>query len=183
MSDWFITIVPAHVTRGETADLFKKITNWLMEKEIMVETSSDCVLGDGEQMGYKPGRRCKDIIEDDKDGFLSLDVNGIKISNEREVFHNGEYGLDEVLCPVCRANNVDTDWPDAVDAWYARQADPWRCNQCGNESPITKYKFRPTWAFGELGITFWNWPPLKAEFLDELRSFIGKDIQVVYGRL
>jgi len=38
-------------------------------------------------------------------------------------------------------------------------------------------------AFGKLAFRFWNWPPLKRSFLDEIRRELGHPIVLVAGKL
>jgi hypothetical protein len=35
----------------------------------------------------------------------------------------------------------------------------------------------------DLGFTFWNWPPLKNEFIEEFRQQLGMDVEVIIGQI
>lgn len=183
MSDYFIAIVPVDVARDGANDLSRKVIDWLIEKEIILGSMTDCVLGGNKNLGYGPGTKYKDAVEGDQGYLVELVTNGVQISIGRMVFDNGGNGLDKVICPVCSANNIDEDWGDATGAWYENQIGRLTCSQCGRESSITAYAFEPTWAFGEFGLTFWNWPALTDKFLEDLKQFMQKDIKIVYGRL
>jgi len=52
----------------------------------------------------------------------------------------------------------------------------------GKAHSVVAYEFVPTWAFGELGFTFWNWPPLRPDFVAELAEHLGKDLRIVTGQ-
>jgi len=182
MSDSYLSIVPVDVTPSEVKQLFQKTFDWLTEKEIISPNPTDCILSG--TPGYKPGSRYKDIVDGDDFGLLQRQVNGLEIVTERQVFDCGENGLDEVNCPECRANNLDSEWAEAIEAWWRSTGyHKLKCNQCGKESPIIDYEFIPTWAFGDFGLKFWNWPVLKDSFFDDLKIVMDKDVKVVYGRL
>jgi hypothetical protein len=180
MSDSYITIVPANVTREQVKELSQRAIDWLTEREIISNRLSDCVLGKDE--GYRPGLKYKDVVDGDDFGLLRLKTNGLQIIATRQVFDNGENGLEEINCPECGANNIDADWGELISAWDNGDNDKLKCSQCGKQLSITEYNFRPSWGFGEFGLTFWNWPSLTSTFLDDLKKIIGDDIKVIYGK-
>jgi hypothetical protein len=180
MSDSYITIVPANVTRGQVKELSQKTIDWLTKREIISNKQSDCVLGqDG---GYPPGLKYKDIIEGDDFGLLRLKTNGLEVITARQVFDNGESGLEEINCPKCGANNIGSDWGKLLDSWDSGHDDKLKCSKCYKELSIAEYNFRPSWGFGEFGLTFWNWPSLTSSFLDDLKKIVGEDIKVIHGK-
>lgn len=180
MSDTYITIVPTNVTNEQVAELSRRTIDWLIEKEFISRNLTDCVLG--QETGYQPGQRYKEIIDGDDFGLLKLKTNGLEIVIERRVFENGENGLEEIRCPKCGTNNIDSNWGEIIGAWDNAQNGDLKCKKCGSIASITEYDFRPTWAFGEFGLTFWNWPKLTSTFLDDLKKLLKKEIKVVYGR-
>jgi hypothetical protein len=180
MSDSFITIVPTKVKTDEVIEISKKTIDWLTNKEVISPNLTDCILG--QSKGYPPGPRYHDIVDDNYE-LKKLKTNGLEIIVNRQVFDNGANGLDEIKCPKCGANNIDSDWGDKIKSWDSKENDVLKCSECNHETSITNYDFRPKWAFGEFGLTFWNWPNIKADFLDELKKLINKDIEVIYGRL
>jgi hypothetical protein len=180
MSDSYITIVPANVTHGQVKELAQRTIDWLTEREIISSKQSDCVLG--QDTGYPPGLKYKDIIDGDDFGLLRLKTNGLEVIATKQVFDSGENGLEEINCPKCGANNIDSDWGELLGAWNSGQNDKLKCSQCDKESSIIEYNFRPGWGFGEFGLTFWNWPSLTSSFLDDLKKIVGEDIKVIYGK-
>lgn len=180
MSDSFITIVPTNVTRGQVGELSQRTIKWLTEKEIISRNQTDCVLG--QEAGYPPGPKYKSIIDGDDFGLLQLKTNGLQLMTARQVFDNGDNGLEEINCPKCGANNIDSDWGEVIGAWDNEQSDKLKCSQCDTESSITDYEFKPNWGFGEFGLTFWNWPSLTAQFLDDFKKLLDKDVKVIYGQ-
>jgi hypothetical protein len=181
MSDSYITIVPTSVTRGQVEGLSQLTINWLTEKQFISPNKTNCVLG--QEAGYSPGPKYRDIVDGDDFRLLSLKTNGLQVVSKRQVFDNGENGLEEINCPKCGANNIDSDWGDVIGAWDSEQDDKLKCNHCDKESSFTDYNFQPTWGFGEFELTFWNWPSLTTAFLDDLKKLLNKDIRVIYGKL
>jgi|SRR5579863_8200149 len=69
----------------------------------------------------------------------------------REVFHNGDVGVDAVRCPLCGANQVKSDWGEAIDRWSDGDDDALlMCNACSAVSPLTRWLFEPAWDLGVL---------------------------------
>nr|HPM32329.1 hypothetical protein [Chryseolinea sp.] len=85
------------------------------------------------------------------------------------------------FCPTYRGL-VHSDWGELLSAWDSGHDDKLKCSQCDKELPITEYNFRPSWGFGEFGLTFWNWQSLTSRFLDDLKKIVGEDIKVIYGK-
>jgi hypothetical protein len=115
MSDSYITIVPAGVTREQVKDLSQRTIDWLTERGIISGIPRDCVLG--KDTGYPPGPKYKSIIDGDEFGLFRLKTNGLAITTTRQVFDNGQNGLEEISCPRCGANNIDSDWGEILSAW------------------------------------------------------------------
>lgn len=93
-------------------------------------------------------------------------------------------GIDKVSCASCNFDITESDWMDLVEKWfYGVESCEMTCPSCNSIAPITEFNFEPVWAFGELGISFWNWPPLKKEFIDEVEEVINKKVKIVYGRI
>jgi hypothetical protein len=182
MGDNFISVVPLKIAKPETQSLAERVINWLKQKQIIQKEKTDCVLGDN--MGYAPGENFKTAIDGDDCGVPEFKTNGLEIVTQREVFHNGQNGIDSVTCPNCNFNIMDSDWGELVSEWFNDTGrDKITCTTCNNIYSIVDYKFDPPWAFGDVGFTFWNWPSLTDDFIEEFKTVIGKPVTVVYGRL
>lgn len=162
MSDSFISIVPDKIDNTRVKGIADKVIDQLVQRGIIKRELTDCTLGD---KGHAPGDNFKDAIEGDDSGLKTLLTNGLEIITTRQVFHNGGNGLYEITCPDCNANIIEADWGKALDEWTNETGlNKIVCPQCNIEHSITDYNFDPTWGFGTLGFTFWNWPDLKEDF-------------------
>src|SRR5262249_10862911 len=110
--------------------------------------------------------------------------NGVEEIVGRNVFHNMGAGLDAVRCPLCLSNQVNADWGVAVDGWYrGDDMAACQCRSCNENGPIKQWRFDPPWAFGNLGFTFWNWPPMKRSFIDQISKILCHDVVLVAGKV
>ena len=73
---------------------------------------------------------------------------------------------------------------DHVQDWFDGDDDAhlWRA-ACGHGEPLSSWDGPRPWAFGHLGLTFWNWPPLLPEFIRSLEESIGHRARLVLGKL
>ena len=176
MSEAFQIIVDKEATLEEAEFLAQAIHAWLVEYEIVEETPVEDIHSIGE---YAAGRNYlqittgQDVSESDNCGF--------DLTTTRTVFHAGGNGGDPI-CPGCQMTATNHEqWISAVDDWQMGGAGSLRCEHCGYTASITDWVF--DWGFGNLGFTFWNWPPLSDEFIAEFHARLGHEIVVVKGRL
>ena len=72
----------------------------------------------------------------------------------------------------------------AIEEWTNNTGDDQiKCPNCESVDSIVHYIFEPTWAFGGLGLTFWNWGTFKETFFEDLENLMGKKLRVVYGKM
>jgi hypothetical protein len=196
MGDHFQVIVDRDATADQAKALAEQVLSSLVEGGIVLATPTDCTLG---EPGYPPGPRYHDAVtlphayrigsegqrirEDDLTRILR--TNGLEISTSRTVFHAGGYGCN-VTCRACGTTRDDDDpaWGDALEEWYrGRGNGTLTCPRCGHSEPVTEWSYDPPWGFGHLGFTFWNWPPLKDEFVAEVGKLLRHRTVVVAGKL
>lgn len=116
--------------------------------------------------------------------MTELKTNGIELITEKQVFENGGNGLEEVNCPNCGENNIENDWGNSLGNWDSgTDSDKLKCQNCGTENSVTEFEFKPTWAFGNFGVTFWNWTKLNPKFVAELEKIIGTELKIVNGKI
>jgi hypothetical protein len=175
MSDSYCSIVPFQTYSYAAETAAKKLVQILAERKVIHPTLSSCILN-GE--GYPPAENYAEITERRDDAFLKQSINGLEVKTGRQVFPAS--GLDKVLCPKCAHNIIRDNWPDLIKEWTHKTGPAkFRRPQCHTSHVIADYVFEPEWAFGELGLTFWNWPPLKDSFLKEIEVISGSRLKVI----
>ena len=179
MGDSYIKIVPQNVLTEEVNELADKILKFLIDKKIISPDKTDCTLG---EPGYCPGDNYNEILLDDN-GLLNLITNGLELTiGERTVFWAND--IQEIKCPNCNTNIIDLDWGQKIEEWTSNTGDDEiECPNCKKVNSIVDFVFEPAWAFGELGLTFWNWGTFKESFFAELESITGKKMKIIFGKL
>jgi hypothetical protein len=179
MGDTYQKLVPAPVSKAEAAAVAQAMLHFLIERQIILPDPIDVVL-DSEE-GYPPGPRYLDAVGGDPPpGLLKQTTNGVEVALGRNVFWADE--PQAVMCPHCGYNMVRKKWEEAIDAWYRQTGeDGLTCAQCDRTSSVVTYRFEPVWAFGEVGLTFWNWPPLRESLIADLAQHLGRKLRLVQG--
>ncbi|MEQ5571637.1 hypothetical protein ABN306_02275 [Providencia huaxiensis] len=106
--------------------------------------------------------------------------NYLSIVTERTVFHAGGNGLG-IYCPQCANEQSEQShaWGDAISDWYEGKAEYLACFCCDFHAPLSKWRFDPQWAFGNLGFSFHNWD-IRDDFVDQFEQVLGSQIITVY---
>ena len=181
MSDSYITLVPSLTDKSQSEYLAQTVIGYLKENQIIQSTKTDCTLG---EKGFAPGENYQSVVAGKHYNIQNLSVNGLEVTTTRSVFDNGGNGLDAVSCPICGLNVIDTRWSEAIGEWYNDTGkEGFECIHCKSIIPINNYVFTPTWAFGTLGFTFWNWPQLNMAFLKCVEHLTGGEVKIIYGRI
>lgn len=183
MGDWFQRLADVQATGDEAAALGADLVKWLLKTEVVAgEPVDECVLGG---TGYRPGRRYAEALADPaEDWFLKFQINGVEVVTERTVFDAGQGELC-VLCPRC-LNEVEFDdviEPGIAEWWSGAGNGDRACPRCGARSALNEWDWQPPWAFGYLGLEFWNWPPLSERFIDATGKRLGHRLVPVLGKL
>ena len=182
MSDKYISLVSEKLSSANSKKTAEKIVQFLTEQKIIEKKLTDCVLGSPN--GHAPDKNYRNALKSPELELTKLKTNGVQFITEKQVFDNGGNGLEEIKCPNCGENNIENDWGDSLDNWYSgTDSDKIKCQKCGTENSVTEFEFKPTWAFGNFGITFWNWTNLDPKFVAELEKIIGTELKSVYGRI
>ena len=181
---WYQTIADVEATADEAESLAAEILAWLVETGVVLAELTDCA---GAGPGHAPGPRFATAVsEPDPDpAFLTLAINGVSFDTRRTVHHSHE--TDDVTCPHCgqvvavqdaRGKPTQAWWElsDAIQAWYDGGSGEWPCPGCTRPVGLNEWTWSPPWGFGYLGMTFWNWPPLRDEFVAEVAARLGHRI-------
>jgi hypothetical protein len=181
MSDSYITLVPNSVDEDESCHLADIVIKDLIDKQVIKSVKTHCTLG---EEGFAPGKNYMSVTEEHSYCIWNKAVNGLEVITSRTVFENGGNGLDAIICPVCSHNVIDTDWNVAIDTWFNRTDNGKHvCSFCKSVNSIINFTFVPTWGFGSFGLRFWNWPPFKNSFINNIERLTNKRIIIVYGRI
>lgn len=181
MGDSFHTIVDPEATEADAPELAGRVLNWLISEQIIIPERTDCVLGGD---GYAPGPAYAKATGSPYPYLLQLRTNGLKVTSTRTVFDNGGLGF-KIVCSSCggRFEPPHGPWGDAVSEWYDRSGTGLlACPGCRAVQPITEWRHDPAFGFGNLGFTFWNWPPLLDSFVSAVGERLGHRVFVVHGK-
>lgn len=183
MGDWYTKLVPKNIKKEEVTAKAQLLRNNLVDRKIISTEMKDNILSD--YLGYSPGENCFDILskESSEYPFLDLVTNGMELVQVRTIFYNtdGPYSLK---CPHCQGENIKAGWYPLISSWEENIGqDQLSCLHCLRSTSIAEYQFDPNWAFGNLGLIFWNWPPFKTEFIEGLEDLLGTPIDIVEGKL
>jgi len=181
VSDTFQVLVAQELGPRAAEQLVPAIIAWMVAQGVIVPERSDCVVESG--LGHAPGPGATKALES-RHKLVWLRANGVSVSAGRRVFHAGENGIS-LECSACGdAFEPGEEWTDAVGRWFEGDDDvSFMCPTCGQALLLKDWEGEWRWAFGNLGITFWNWPPLAESFIQALATYIASPITVVLGRL
>jgi hypothetical protein len=181
MGDSYQSIVDLDAVAENAAELAACTVKFLLEREIILpEVTDECVLGG---LGYRPARNAPAIQVDHGTDIFGLRTNGVEVVKQRTVFYSAGSHL---ICPTCGKDfgtHSLAALGDAIDQWYAHNAKAEAlCPSCHSIGNLNQW-FDPPWAFGNLGLTFWNWWPLKPEFIETIASLWKHRVAVVSGKI
>lgn len=198
VSDNFTYLVDPVVSLAEAPAEAQRMIAWLQARGIVGAATrvGDLYRDDFRTYGMEAG----DLAEIDDVGYplgphyaSACDANAhlppsipnwLEIVVERRVFDAGGGGL-EVFCPACDAEqtSLGNAWGIAISNWFDGDDDaPLTCGVCGHRQPMTRWRYEPRWAFGNLGFCFQNWL-LSDAFIAEFGAAYGRPLTVVHQHI
>jgi hypothetical protein len=185
MGDTFQTIIDATVRPDDADHLARHVVAFLAGKGIIQAAPS-------EEGGYPRGPRALEIS--DPAGLRPAHETIPPVYSHLQVIigratHAGDMSETrppEASCPSCRRtlDDPDDEWSAAVQAWLAGDSDSSLvCPSCGKAAPVDAWGYASRFGFGNLAFRFWNWPPFRESFLEELRNELGHPVAIVRGKL
>lgn len=168
-SRW-VADVDAHP--GDAPDLARDVLGRLVGAGVVVAERSDCVLGDVPG-GHAPGPAAATIVAGDPGGFPDVWPNGLEVDVGRSAFYGTVREDDRVTCPHCGAWLPFEAVLPEVEEWLEGGPDSLACARCGAWTGLNGWSWPVPCAFAELGLRFWNWPPLAPAFVDDLSRRLG----------
>ncbi len=180
-AEHFQTLVDREVAVDDAELHVRRVLRLMIDREI-IEPSQDRCLPDPDAWGHRPGPNAASVVKSGDDAVCRLQVNGVSVTIGRTIFDSGRGQLTP-RCPDCRtASEPGLPWLDALDEWFTRSGSgSLACDSCRGRNPVDLWIYEPPWAFGNLGFTFWNWPPLKVDFVLELSKLLGHKTRLVSG--
>ena len=167
--DW---IVDLDATLDEAPALAKRVTEWLIAREIVSPTLCPERAYSGADLMVRGASAAQ---WDACPMTPPFNMCGLEVVIERTVFHSGDNGIDTIRCPGCGAAHHPDDipWSDAVGAWFSAEADhTMACPACHASQSIVDWTFDVPWGFGNLAFGFWNWP-ITDRLVDEVSALTG----------
>jgi hypothetical protein len=182
MSDWYQTAADLDAEIQSAKATAARLRDWMISQEVIVPSPTKCVLG--RDLGYAPGRNYTFAVQEPYPSIFEQQTNGVSFIAEHSVFYSAGLADVTLVCSVCgkrfKANDA---WSAALDDWYkAGGRGDLPCEHCGAIVPITEWRHDPPWAFGNVGIEFWNWPTLRDDFLKRIGELVGHRFRLVYGK-
>ena len=182
LSEFYQTVADLDADLPSAKTLAETYRTWTVAQDIIVSTQTDCVLG--RQLGHAPGKSYTLAAKAANPLLLQFPRNGVAFITKRSVFYSVGLGPTILACSTCsRRFSAGDSWSAAVENWYKENGPGLlSCPQCGASAPITDWQHDPPWAFGNFGVQFWNWPPLREDFLKALSDLSGHRLRLVSGR-
>lgn len=182
MGDRFQAIVDVQASAQEAGTLAADVRSWLISSGVVSAERTDCVLS--ADLGYPSGPGADAVV-----GLSGWSVpwqGGLDITIGRTVFDAGQGDPMAVTCPHCSAviDLLDEDFELSDEAWepFREVVHGWGegrdvivpCPACGRPVEPTFWKWADDYfVFAHLGFMFWNWPPLRPEFVAEFTRHLA----------
>lgn len=187
MADYYQTIVDTRAGLEEADHLARHVVELLSGRGVVAPSPSD-------EGGYDRGPQATDISQADLAArpprhesippvYSHLQVLVGRMTHSVDL---SEFRVPPAQCPACAWDLEDPDgnWQAALQLWLGGDDESGLlCAACGRESPIAAWVYDTGFGFGNLAFRFWNWPPLSAAFLDEMRRELRHPIVLVKGKL
>lgn len=170
----------------EAKRLGESIIAWLIEQEIILNKLTDCCHGPGHPPGPHFMRACAGTPEDSGEfayaQIQEIQSNGVELSINRNVFFNAQGNYGPARCPHCDTEHDIDLFYQATSEWMNGGPGEIACTQCARVAPVTAWEHDDL-LVGALGLQFWNWPELSADFLLELQRHSGHRWSRIFGKL
>lgn len=173
-------------TGAENAKLVAaQISGWLIAQGIVNEGRTISLEG---VAGFEPGPNVEHALASQQPGWQDVAFKDIHVDSNRCVRTAVQGGLGPVFCPACESpmgspEDMPPSFTHAVEQWHGGREGTLTCPACESSAPVTKWRTEPFWAFGNVTVTFWNWPPIRDAFVHEVEAATGQPVKVVRGRI
>jgi hypothetical protein len=181
MGDHYQIIADLDVSQELAEDSINQLRQWMISQKIISAVTSDCVLGSSSG-GHAPAENYIMAVQESDPSHLKLRTNGVAFISKRTVFFTMG---SELVCSNCAGRFEGGDlWTDAIGEWFENSGDGiFACELCGAKFPITEWQHDPPWAFGNAGVEFWNWSPLRPDFIKQVGDILKHRVRLVWGKI
>lgn len=97
-------VVDVDVSGVGVIDLAHRVRGWLLRERIIVAKYVQAPVGDAFGVGLRVAHSLADSA-----GASTMLGAGVQVEQGRTIFHGGESGLPDVLCPQCGFRTTPTD--------------------------------------------------------------------------
>ncbi|MFM9607952.1 hypothetical protein ACSCBZ_44010 [Streptomyces niveiscabiei] len=177
MGDRFQVIVDLDAGEAEAARLKERVIAWLVGEGIVV----------ADARGYAAGPGWARAVDDDWDHEPS---GGLAVHVGRGAFHSGADAPEHAVCPSCAARRaLDADgwaWVStAIETWSEAGTATLTCPSCTRTAPLPDWRWdNAPFAFGHLGLKFWDWPDLSDAFRARMADVLeGHRTAYLWGKI
>jgi hypothetical protein len=178
MARRFEAIVCIDVTLPKAAEVGERLRQWLLREEVLLPDLDD---EQAHMAGPKAGLTTSALWGESPAGgpdpHLTAAANLIVGRN----IYWSEWGHN-LYCPVCQYTfePEDDEALEAMAQW--QRGEPARevgCPDCELRKPLTDWD--SDFGYGNLGIEFWDWPPLAYWFVHRVQRLTDSRITVACG--
>jgi tetratricopeptide (TPR) repeat protein len=165
------------------------LLDWLRVEGILAVERGSCLPGD--RLGYAPGPSWQASVVLPGAPELPAGSCGAEVELGRSAV--SEPRTDHMTCPSCatrialhHGDGTTQAWDllvGVVICWADGAPDTMACPHCGVGSSLAQWRIHPPWAFGNLLLTFWNWPPLSDEFVSRVSQQLGHRVVKIAGSI
>ena len=196
MSDSFEMLVDIDVRLRDADVVSQTVVDRLRASGLIVgEATEDCVLGG---VGYKPCQLISALYTPTslEHAFWELRTCGVQLKVRRQ-FNFSAFGpaFESLTCSGCGTKTPEPDdsfmdaFGNALSEWIEEKGEGMvTCPTCDTSYAVTAWIFSPPLGFGNLSLTFWNWPPLhssswRIDIIGLVQETTGHRIVHTYGRI
>ena len=201
MSDNYIKIATIkEIKDSETKS--HSVINWMQQNKYIENKLSKCGLGI-EDLAYKPSSNHVEIVGGDEN-ITRLNACGVEFKTGRQVSNSLAFNpMTKMICKNCGHNRfkeftpqefyTDATPPEILilyttmfkifEKWEKKEDASLACPNCNQQANLDEYEILGSICLTNFELTFWNWPDLTKEFINDLQILIDSPIKRMNGHL
>jgi hypothetical protein len=182
MGDYYQIIADLDADLASAETTAARLRDWLVSREIIVLAPSPY---HASGPSYVAAKNFNLVSGEPYPQLHELLGNWVEFVAKHEVFYSAGLAEPKLVCSSCGKTSATNDaWSDAIGEWFdGSGSGVLACPQCAARAPIADWQHNPPWAFGNVGVKFWNWPSLREDFVRQVSDILGHRCRLVYGKL